>query len=66
MIKQKIIWPFPSPADGKDSGFDERAEICKKEGYKPWKAVQKKLRNKKWKFIPGQNGINFIKPHGKN
>ena len=35
IIRQKLadkkIWPFPSQADGQDTGYEERANICKKD-----------------------------------
>ena len=58
MIRQKLsdkkIWPFPTSADGKDSGWEERAQIAKKEKYQLWQSSKPSEVGQTWKLINGK------------
>ena len=64
VIRQKIadrkIWPFPTQADGKDSGWEERASIAKKEKYQLWQSSKASEVGQTWKLLNGQLAIDFI------
>merc|ERR1712242_300055 len=57
VIRQKLndkkIWPFPTSADGKDSGWEERAQIAKKEKYQLWQSSKPSEVGQTWKLING-------------
>jgi len=53
IIRNKRIWPFPSVADGPDSGFEERVNICKREKYQIWQSKKVEEQGKAWKLLNG-------------
>lgn len=53
IIKAKKIWPFPSAADGGESGYEERAAICKKEKYVIWQSKKVEEQGQAWRLLNG-------------
>ena len=53
-LEEKKIWPFPTSADGKDSGWEERAQIAKKEKYQLWQSSKPSEIGQTWKLINGK------------
>lgn len=54
IVKTKKIWPFPSAADGGESGFEERAAICKKEKYQIWQSKKVEEQGQAWRLLNGK------------
>jgi len=52
-LKKKIIWPFPSVSDGKDSGHVERMAICKEAKYQLWMGKTKEEKGATWNLVNG-------------
>jgi len=52
-LADKKIWPFPSAADGKESGFEERSNICKKEKYQLWQSSKIAEQGQTWRLLNG-------------
>jgi len=52
-LDKKVIWPFPSNADGADSGYSERIALCKEAGYSLWKATNRDEKNAAWTLLNG-------------
>ena len=52
-LDKKVIWPFPSNADGADSGYSERIALCKEAGYSLWKATTREEKNAAWTLLNG-------------
>merc|ERR1712241_47470 len=52
-LKRKVIWPFPSSVDGKDSGHVERMAICKEAKYQLWQSKKKDEKNATWNLLNG-------------
>jgi len=52
-IRQKKIWPFPSVADGEDSGYAERLNICKSAKYQLWQSAKKGEKGAAWTLLNG-------------
>jgi len=52
-LQEKKIWPFPSAADGRESGYDERTTICKKERYQLWQSTKTSEQGQTWKLLNG-------------
>ena len=59
IIRNKRIWPFPSVADGPDSGFEERVNICKREKYQIWQSKKVEEQGKAWKLLNGKFSFLF-------
>ena len=53
VLKKKIIWPFPSVSDGKDSGHVERMAICKEAKYQLWMGKTKEEKEATWNLVNG-------------
>jgi len=53
IIKTKKIWPFPSAADGAESGYEERSNICKKEKYQIWQSKKVEEQGQAWRLLNG-------------
>lgn len=53
-LQEKKIWPFPSSADGRESGYDERTTICKKERYQLWQSTKTSEQGQTWKLLNGK------------
>ena len=53
-MQEKKIWPFPSAADGRESGYDERTTICKKERYQLWQSTKTSEQGQTWKLLNGK------------
>merc|ERR1711893_243664 len=50
-LSDKKIWPFPSAADGRESGYGERTTICKKERYQLWQSTKTSEQGQTWKLL---------------
>ena len=53
-LSDKKIWPFPSAADGRESGYEERTTICKKERYQLWQSTKTSEQGQTWKLLNGK------------
>ena len=53
VLRAKKIWPFPTAADGKESGWEERASIAKKEKYQLWQSSKISEIGQTWKLLNG-------------
>ena len=60
IIKAKKIWPFPSAADGKDSGYEERSAICIKEKYQIWQSKKVEEQGQAWRLLNGTFFLHLI------
>lgn len=60
IIKAKKIWPFPSAADGGESGYKERAAICKKEKYVIWQSKKVEEQGQAWRLLNGENTFYLV------
>lgn len=54
IVKARKIWPFPSAADGTESGFEERGAICKKEKYQIWQSKKVEEQGQAWRLLNGK------------
>ena len=54
ILKAKKIWPFPSVADGPDSGYEERVGICKREKYSIWQSKRIEEQGQAWRLLNGK------------
>ena len=52
-LKRKVIWPFPSSVDGKDSGHVERMAICKEAKFQLWQSKKKEEKGATWNLLNG-------------
>ena len=52
-LNDKKIWPFPTAADGKESGWEERASIAKKDKYQLWQSSKVSEIGQTWKLLNG-------------
>jgi len=52
-LKSRKIWPFPSREDGEDSGYIDRAAICREGKYHIWQATRKFEKGKAWTLLNG-------------
>ena len=53
-LKARKVWPFPSSADGDNSGFNERKTICLEEKFSLWKSTDRKEKNSDWLLLNGK------------
>ena len=60
IIKAKKILPFPSAADGGESGYEEKTAICKKEKYVIWQSKKVEEQGQAWRLLNGENTFLFI------
>ena len=58
-LRGRMIWPFPSVADGEDSGYLERLAICKEAKYRLWQSSKKDEKGAAWTLLNGKTLVSL-------